>query len=111
MKVAGDIAVNGQSMHQAIEQPDPFWNMAVTAQQQNMPTAKIGCMTGDSIECVGPDGKKSWPKCSFTVEVHCAQTEQIMAHAAEHVHRVAVAYVNNAMLRMVPDYRPMQLEP
>jgi hypothetical protein len=108
MKVDGTATDhNGQTAKHQSEQPDPFNEMVVQTRSQGMVPTRISVMVGDTVECIGPDGRKSWPKCEFRVEVECPQTEKYMEHAADHAHRVALNYTNNAMLRMVPDYQPM----
>jgi hypothetical protein len=96
---------------QSSDVADPFWDLLCQTQDGlGRPHTKVSCMTGDTVECVAPDGSKSWPKCEFTVECVCPQTSAHLSQAAELVHRTAVSFVNNAMMRMVPNYKFIILE-
>lgn len=90
-------------------QPDPFWDMAVKAQSSGVPVATVRVSFGDTVECLDPTGRKRWPKCEVAVQIDCPQTESFIVQAKEYAYRYAVAFVNNAMSRAVPDYTPVMI--
>jgi hypothetical protein len=90
-------------------QPDPFWDMALQAQASGVPSVPVRVSFGDTVECLDPTGRKRWPKCEVSVQLECPPTAEFIMRAKEFALQHAVAYVNNAMVRVVPDYTPIRL--
>lgn len=94
---------------QTSSQPDPFWDMALKSRADGVPSTKVRVSFGDTVECLDPTGRKRWPKCEVSIELECPSTAPFISQAKEYALSHAVAYVNNALTRAVPDYTPIML--